>query len=93
MSSSGDGASGDENFSEGEARFACEEFVSDQLKSPRTAEFTRPTVTGAGVDTWDVVGSVDAENSFGATVRIDYSCTVRGADGTATLMDLDHVER
>lgn len=25
---------------------------------------------------WHVVGAVDAENSFGATIRTDYSCRV-----------------
>jgi hypothetical protein len=71
----------------------CEDFVKDRLKSPGTASFTRPTVTSAGVDTWRVDGSVDAENSFGGTVRVDFQCTVRGEDGVATLVDLQHQER
>jgi hypothetical protein len=87
------GCGSDQEFSEGEARVMCEDFVEDWLKAPSTASFTRPVVTSAGANTWQVDGSVDAENSFGGTVRIDYQCTVRGEDGTATLVDLQHQER
>lgn len=51
----------------------CEAAVEKQLKAPTTAEFAS-TATGSG--TWEVTGTVDSENSFGATVRSDYACTV-----------------
>lgn len=82
------------DFGEGEARVMCEEFVSDRLKSPGSADFNRPTIVlWEDPATFRVSGSVDSENSFGATKRIDYQCTVRGEDGTATLVDLTHQER
>lgn len=84
----------DEEFGEGEARYVCEQFVSDQLKSPGTADFQRPTGRASDVETWTMTGTVDAENSLGGTVRMSYVCTVRAAGGgEATLVDLDVVER
>lgn len=60
------------------AKVACREFVERQLKSPSTADFTGEAVNGSGP--FIVTGAVDAQNSFGATVRETYACTVR-ADG------------
>lgn len=89
VSSSGD----DDEPSDGMARVMCEGFVEDRLKSPGSADFQRPITTEVGVDMWRVSGSVDAQNSFGATVRIDYDCTVRGdGDGEWTLVDMQHSE-
>lgn len=49
--------------------------VPDYLKSPSTAHFANnDTVTKEG-DGYVVTGSVDCENSFGATVRVDYTVT------------------
>jgi hypothetical protein len=56
-----------------EAISQCEDLVGQQLKSPTSADFNS-TATGPG--TWTVTGTVDAENSFGATVRAEYQCTV-----------------
>lgn len=76
------------------ARVMCEGFVEDRLKSPGTADFQIPVTTSAGVTTWEVSGSVDAQNSFGATVRLDYICTVHGdSSGEWTLLDLQHNQR
>jgi hypothetical protein len=63
----------------GDAIAACERIVSNQLKSPSTADFNSAV---SGDNPWTVVGSVDAENSFGAEVRLDYQCTVRGTTAT-----------
>lgn len=54
---------------------ACEDMVRDQLKAPATADFNGSVATGVGP--WEVTGSVDAENSFGAMIRTDWTCTVR----------------
>ncbi len=56
-----------------EAIAQCEAAISKRLKSPSTADFNS-TATGSG--TWTVTGTVDAQNSFGATVRADYQCSV-----------------
>lgn len=68
---------------EREAAAQCEARIEKLLKSPATADFAS-TATGSG--TWTVTGTVDAENSFGATVRATYQCTVvmHEDEGTAT---------
>lgn len=57
------------------AERACQTLVRDQLKSPSSAKFTGVTSTGSGP--WEVTGSVDADNSFGASLRSDWECTIR----------------
>ena len=62
----------DPNWS-GEAISQCEDLVTQNLKAPSTAKFDTQA-TGGG--TWIVTGTVDSENSFGATLRADFQCTV-----------------
>lgn len=76
------------DFGEGEARVMCEDFVKDRLRSPSTADFQRPDIRSVGEAQFEVSGTVDAQNAFGATVRQSYVCKVEGADGVATLLDL-----
>lgn len=72
-----------------EAASACEQFVSERLKAPSTAEFTAVQTDTAG-DAWQVRGGVDARNSLGAQIRTQYVCTVRGdAGGGYSLVSLD----
>lgn len=59
----------------------CEKFVQDRLKSPGSATFRDPfgdqvTYTGDGDGPITVNASVDSENSFGASLRSAYTCTV-----------------
>lgn len=49
----------------------CKEQMQLFLKSPSTAEFSNVKHEGSLV-----VGSVDAQNGFGATVRNEFSCKV-----------------
>lgn len=56
-----------------EAISQCESAIEERLKAPTTAEFNS-TATGDG--TWTVVGTVDAQNSFGAMIRSAYQCSV-----------------
>jgi len=66
------------------AYVVCQQFVEDRLKAPVTAEFGGPysQVTkslGGGrfvVDTY-----VDSQNSFGAMIRTEFSCTVQNTGG------------
>ena len=58
-----------------------EDDVSSYLKSPSSAEFPSPTfhldeysVSRDG-DTWYVSSYVDAQNSFGATIRTNFTAT------------------
>ena len=75
---------GDDSLSgrQASAEYACEQYVTDNLKSPSTADFTGTTASGAGPFT--VTGEVDSQNGFGATVRSSFSCTVRITDDTAS---------
>jgi hypothetical protein len=62
-----------------EAIAACEHFVSEDLKAPSSADFPLyrdDRVTNIG-KVYTVSGYVDAENSFGAKLRLNYTCTVK----------------
>ncbi|GAA1726878.1 hypothetical protein GCM10009809_23240 [Isoptericola hypogeus] len=59
-----------------EARLICEGRVEDQLEAPATAEFTDGTASGTPSG-YTITGSVDAENSFGALVRSEWTCSIR----------------
>jgi hypothetical protein len=74
----------------GQARNACHDFVSDQLKSPGSADFEGvldAKITGSG-STYTVRGWVDSDNSFGASVRTSYVCVVSGANSSWRLQSL-----
>lgn len=78
--SRGGGSSSDSGGgrNEGMAKVMCEKFIKDQLKAPSTADFSSifdTTISGSG-DDYTVVGTVDAENSFGALLRSNYTCEV-----------------
>ena len=62
----------DPNWS-GEATAQCEDLVTQNLKAPSTAKFD---TDAEGDGTWIVTGTVDSENSFEATLRADFQCTV-----------------
>lgn len=79
-----------DTMDEGEARFVCEDFVRDRLKSPGSADFQRPDISPLTNDRWQVDGTVDSQNGFGALIRSSYSCLVRDTgDGMARLIDLE----
>ena len=63
-------------MSEGDqAAAACEEFVKSRLKAPSTASFSGVDAIPEGTaNGWEASGSVDAENSFGASIRADFTC-------------------
>ncbi len=66
------------------AQIACENHGRRILKAPTTAEFApyhELLISGSGNGPYEVIGYVDAQNSFGATLRNRYSCTVEFADG------------
>jgi hypothetical protein len=65
----------------------CQQFVKQELKAPGTAKFRNffeddgeVTVTHTG-DEYTVVSSVDAENSFGASLRSNFRCVVTHVSG------------
>lgn len=66
-----------------EAIAQCEARVEKLLKSPSTADYDS-NATGSGTGPWKITGVVDAQNSFGATVRASYGCTVTMSGDMAT---------
>ena len=65
------------------AHVRAEEFIRAQLKSPRKAKFSsilwnadETRVMRLGKDKYKVNGWVEAQNSFGATLRVGWVCTV-----------------
>lgn len=64
---------------ETDAKICAKKAVEDQLKSPSTAKFckyTEMTATNLGGNKWKVSGYVDAQNSFGATLRNNWTVTL-----------------
>jgi hypothetical protein len=62
---------------------SCRRQVVAQLKAPSTAKFTAPSgrkdpERRVGV----ITAAVDAQNSFGATIRTSFTCTLRKDGGT-----------
>lgn len=66
----------DSNAYPAQAQLQCRTFVKEALKSPSSAHFSDEQVTGSG-QVWTVTGGVDSDNSFGASIRNSYSCTVQ----------------
>ncbi|MBY8341982.1 hypothetical protein LXH13_06305 [Streptomyces spinosirectus] len=78
------------------AAVTCESFVKDRLKSPGSAKFPGVTdpdyakiITVSGKKPWkyQINGYVDSDNSFGASVRSDYVCTVSTKNGDTWHLD------
>jgi hypothetical protein len=57
----------------------CHQFVEQQLRAPSSADFPRVgehQVTDVGEQRWRVSSYVDAENSFGASLRTAWTCDI-----------------
>ena len=62
------------------AKLRCEANVENMLRSPGSAKFAghlKTTVTKKTEDTFRVKSFVDSQNSFGAMLRTNYTCTVK----------------
>ena len=81
MAMSGGSSSTPDNSYEAIAQ--CEARIDNLLKAPATADYDS-SASGSGNGPWNVAGTVDAENSFGAQVRATYACTVTMSGDTAT---------
>lgn len=71
-------ALGDDGPNEGNApgaRDACEQFADQRLKAPGSADYDL-TATNDG-KVWTVTGTVDSDNSFGASLRSQVECVMR----------------
>jgi hypothetical protein len=75
--SSGEDDGADSSDRSGMAEVMCEEFVTDRLKAPSTAEFLgASSVDLTGREQYEVTASVDSQNGFGAMIRTPYVCLV-----------------
>lgn len=72
-----DGGSGASVDPEQDAWFECKVAVLDQLKSPGSAEFPwfDPSYVTRSGDGYLIRATLEAENSFGAVVVTDWTCT------------------
>jgi hypothetical protein len=62
----------------------CQQFITDRLKAPSTADFpwsASEHTVHLGGGKYTVRAYVDAENSFGAKLRNHFVCTVQHAGG------------
>lgn len=69
----------------------CKRFVTDALKVPATADFPFfpvESITSLGSGRFRVQSYVDAENSFGAKIRTNFTCDVRQSGSTWVLESL-----
>lgn len=82
-SSSGGSTSSSSSDRSIDAWVCAEKAVQDTLKSPSTAEFCSypdADITYLGASKYKIVGYVDAENSFGATLRKNFTVTLTLTD-------------
>ncbi|QSE90315.1 DUF2510 domain-containing protein [Rhodococcus pseudokoreensis] len=56
------------------AEITCEKLVTNNLKTPATADFVEVTTYEDTAGDWITKGAVDAENTFGANVRTTFLC-------------------
>lgn len=68
------------------AEIACERAIKNQLKSPSSAKFEGTSASRVGTtNNFAVAGNVDADNSFGASIRNTFICDVTVVNGSATV--------
>lgn len=89
MTSGSKGSKKTAKLDEWSAQVACEQAVSERLKSPSSADFSGWTRTDNGNNTFAITGYVDAQNSFGAKVRTQFRCTVRDNGNATTNTSID----
>lgn len=76
-----------------DAKFIATEYVKQSLKSPSTAKFpwiNDYKIFHMGKGKWKVSAYVDAQNSFGAMLRQNFTCVVQyNGGGSYTPVSLD----
>jgi hypothetical protein len=73
----------------------CYDFVLTKLKAPATAKFppadeARIEIDQANTSKWNVYSYVDAENSFGAMLRMHYRCRMEWREATWHMLALTY---
>lgn len=63
----------------------CQQWLEERLKSPASADYPfggSAEMKDLGEGKYSIASYVDAQNSFGAMMRINYSCTTQWVEGT-----------
>jgi len=71
------------------------EFVKEQLRAPSTADFPwyeKSFVTDLGGGRFRVSAYVDAQNSFGAKLRSNYTCVLGSTDGDTWIVESINID-
>lgn len=69
------------------AERACERAIESKLKSPSSASYVDVVTELEPNGQYTVLGEVDADNSFGASLRSRFGCVVTVTDNEATVTD------
>jgi hypothetical protein len=78
-----------------EAWVACKSFVEKRLKAPSTADFesySQELVSEGGAGSFEVHGTVDAQNSFGAKLRSNFRCSLHSDQAGNWLLDSINIQ-
>ena len=81
-----------------EAKGVCQEFARKHLKAPSTAKLEPLSTVAAAPshdkkwsklrNVWESIGWVDSQNSYGAMLRTEYSCTAQKNGNTWKVLDM-----
>ncbi|WP_155300961.1 stalk domain-containing protein [Deinococcus kurensis] len=66
----------------------CRAMINADLKSPATAQYSSETVMIYPANHWAVLGTVDAQNGYGALVRGSFSCFMRWTGSEMQVYDV-----
>jgi hypothetical protein len=84
MPSGGTNSDGGGN-KQNDAFFVCQEFVTERLKAPATADFAprhESAISSSSGDGYEIESYVDSQNGYGAQIRTRYTCIVHPVAGT-----------
>lgn len=72
-------------------KYRSRALVQTQLKAPSTAKFCSEDIRKfdfGGADAYEIQGCVDAQNSFGAMIRNNYTIVLLKSGGELSLIDM-----
>jgi hypothetical protein len=78
-----------------EAWVTCKSFVEKRLKAPSTADFesySQELVAESEYGSFEVHGTVDAQNSYGAKLRSNFRCKLHSDEAGNWLLDSISIE-
>jgi len=74
---------------------ACATFVEERLKAPLTADlqsYSQELVSEGAPGSFEVHGTVDAQNSYGARLRSKFKCTLHDDRGGKWILDFISIQ-